>query len=179
MGENVTSDCTPENQLQTLLRTWIYLTEVLVTDGYSACLLKEFSNIVSGQIDQARVSAIAVPPASSITETALCEGLRTPAILSLITDHQKCDDASSLSVVHNGPRNYAAGSDTRHPANVYRKLMSRSNVEAKVCFVCIGSPHLTMRERVAEYATPGSLSRHFIRKHRGFTGLFHEVRMSD
>ena len=129
MGEDVTSDYTRENQLQTLLRTWIYITEVLVTDGYSACLLKEFSNIVSGQIDQARVSAIAVPPASSITETALSEGLRTPAILSLITDHQTCDDASSLSVVHNGARNYAAGSDARHPANVYSKLMSRSNVE--------------------------------------------------
>ncbi|XMA19903.1 hypothetical protein WAI453_012694 [Rhynchosporium graminicola] len=129
MGETVTSDYTPENQPQTLLRTWIYLTEVLVTDGYSACLRKEFYNIVGGQIDQACVSAIAVPPASSITETALSEGLRTPAILSSLTDHQKCDDASSLSVVHNGPRNDAADSDARHPANVYSKLMSRSNEE--------------------------------------------------
>jgi len=129
MGEDVTSDYTPENQLQTLLRTWIYITEVLVTDGYSACLLKEFSNIVNGEIDQARVSAIAVPPASSITEPALSEGLRSPAILSLIPDHHTCDDSSSLSVVHNGARNYAAGSDARHPANVYSKLMSRSNVE--------------------------------------------------
>ena len=41
----------------------------------------------------------------------------------------------------------------------------KTDKRPKVCFVCIGIPHLTMRERVAEYATPGSLSRHFVRKH--------------
>ena len=41
----------------------------------------------------------------------------------------------------------------------------KTDKRPKVCFVCIGTPHLTMRERVAEYATPGSLSRHFVRKH--------------
>jgi len=51
MGENATSDYTAENQLQTLLRTWICITEVFVTDGYFVGLLKAFSNIVSGQID--------------------------------------------------------------------------------------------------------------------------------
>jgi hypothetical protein len=34
-----------------------------------------------------------------------------------------------------------------------------------VCFCCIGNPGLAMRQRVAKYATPGSLSRHFLRKH--------------
>ncbi|KAH6696563.1 hypothetical protein BKA61DRAFT_250766 [Leptodontidium sp. MPI-SDFR-AT-0119] len=128
MGD-ITRNYTPENQLQALLRTWIYITEVLVTNGYSACLLKEFSSIASGQVDQARVSSIATPPASSIAETARSEGLRTPAILSLITNHQTCDDASSLSLGHNGDRNVATGSDDCHPANVYSKWMSRSNVE--------------------------------------------------
>lgn len=33
------------------------------------------------------------------------------------------------------------------------------------CFLCLGNPALTLRERVASYATPGSLSRHFLRKH--------------
>jgi hypothetical protein len=33
------------------------------------------------------------------------------------------------------------------------------------CFLCLGNPHLTIRERVASYATAGSLSRHFLRKH--------------
>jgi hypothetical protein len=33
------------------------------------------------------------------------------------------------------------------------------------CFVCLGNPYLSMRERVASYATPGSLSRHFLNKH--------------
>jgi hypothetical protein len=35
------------------------------------------------------------------------------------------------------------------------------------CFVCLGNPSLTLRERVASYATSGSLSRHFLRKHVG------------
>ncbi|PVH71196.1 hypothetical protein DL98DRAFT_435646, partial [Cadophora sp. DSE1049] len=35
----------------------------------------------------------------------------------------------------------------------------------KVCFVCLGNPHLIMRERVVTYSTPGSLSRHFVRKY--------------
>jgi len=33
------------------------------------------------------------------------------------------------------------------------------------CFICLGNPSLTLRERVASYATPGSLSRHFFKKH--------------
>ena len=32
-------------------------------------------------------------------------------------------------------------------------------------FVCLGNLSLTLRERVASYATPGSLSRHFFKKH--------------
>ena len=48
-----------------------------------------------------------------------------------------------------------------------RKAISsiRTDKRPKVCFVCIGTPHLTMGERVAEYANSGSLSRHFVRKH--------------
>jgi hypothetical protein len=34
-----------------------------------------------------------------------------------------------------------------------------------ICFLCLGNPALLIRERVVSYATPGSLSRHFLRKH--------------
>ena len=34
-----------------------------------------------------------------------------------------------------------------------------------IYFVCLGNPSLTLRERVVSYTTPGSLSRHFLRKH--------------
>ncbi|KAH9203449.1 hypothetical protein DL95DRAFT_451985 [Leptodontidium sp. 2 PMI_412] len=129
MGDNVTRNYTPKNQLQTLLQTWTYITEVLVTNGYSACLLKEFCSIASGQVDQALVNGLATSTASSIAETDRFEALRTAAILSLITNHQTCDDASSLSLGHDGDRNVAAGSDDCRPANVYSKWMSRSNVE--------------------------------------------------
>ena len=33
------------------------------------------------------------------------------------------------------------------------------------CFLCLGNPAMILREQVASYATPGSLSRHFLRKH--------------
>ncbi len=34
-----------------------------------------------------------------------------------------------------------------------------------ICFLCLGNPALPIRERVVSFATPGSLSRHFLRKH--------------
>jgi hypothetical protein len=33
------------------------------------------------------------------------------------------------------------------------------------CFLCLGNPNLTIRERAVSYATSGSLSRHFLGKH--------------
>ncbi|KAH7379041.1 hypothetical protein BKA64DRAFT_698284 [Cadophora sp. MPI-SDFR-AT-0126] len=53
------------------------------------------------------------------------------------------------------------------PDIALRKAISsiRTDKRPKVCFVCIGTPHLTIGERVAEYANPGSLSRHFQRYH--------------
>jgi hypothetical protein len=33
------------------------------------------------------------------------------------------------------------------------------------CFLCVGNPNLTIRERIRDYATPGSLSRHFHNRH--------------
>ncbi|GIJ89518.1 hypothetical protein Asppvi_008460 [Aspergillus pseudoviridinutans] len=33
------------------------------------------------------------------------------------------------------------------------------------CFLCIGNPDLPLKDRVKDYATPGSLTRHFRRKH--------------
>jgi hypothetical protein len=33
------------------------------------------------------------------------------------------------------------------------------------CFLCVGNPNLTIRERTRDYAIPGSLSRHFHNRH--------------
>lgn len=129
MGDNVTRNHTPQDQLQTLLRTWTYITEILFFNGYSACLLKEFSRIASGQVDHALVNGLATSTTSSITETNRSEALRTSVLLSLITDHQTYGDASSLSLSHDGDRNVVAGGDDCQPANVYSKYMSRATVE--------------------------------------------------
>lgn len=45
------------------------------------------------------------------------------------------------------------------------KTEKRPEKRPTICFICVGNPSLTMRERVVSYATPGSLSRHFLRKH--------------
>lgn len=41
----------------------------------------------------------------------------------------------------------------------------KTDKRPKVCFLCLGNPRLSMDERVKEYATVGSLSRHFLRHH--------------
>jgi hypothetical protein len=34
-----------------------------------------------------------------------------------------------------------------------------------ICFLCVGNPNLPLEKRIAKHATPGSLTRHFLRKH--------------
>lgn len=41
----------------------------------------------------------------------------------------------------------------------------RKEKRPRICFVCLGNPSLALRDRVALYATSGSLSRHFLNKH--------------
>jgi hypothetical protein len=42
-------------------------------------------------------------------------------------------------------------------------LSVRTDKRPQICFLCVGNPALSMRERVKQYATAGSLSRHFRR----------------
>ncbi|CAG8976664.1 hypothetical protein HYALB_00002180, partial [Hymenoscyphus albidus] len=44
-------------------------------------------------------------------------------------------------------------------------LSIKTDKRPTMCFLCVGNPNLTTRERVVSYANPGSLSRHFLRKH--------------
>lgn len=44
-------------------------------------------------------------------------------------------------------------------------LLIKTDKRPTRCFLCLGNPALMLRERVASYANPGSLSRHFLRKH--------------
>ncbi|KAL5325401.1 hypothetical protein ACEPPN_006526 [Leptodophora sp. 'Broadleaf-Isolate-01'] len=41
----------------------------------------------------------------------------------------------------------------------------KGNKRPTICFVCLGNPSLTLHQRVVPFANPGSLSRHFRRKH--------------
>ncbi|KAL6233926.1 hypothetical protein BDW75DRAFT_251728, partial [Aspergillus navahoensis] len=35
----------------------------------------------------------------------------------------------------------------------------------QICFLCLGNPDLPSKDRILKYSTPGSLTRHFLRKH--------------
>jgi hypothetical protein len=51
-----------------------------------------------------------------------------------------------------------------HKAIESVRIKSRAN-RPTICFLCVGNPKLSLKDRVAEYATSGSLTRHFLRKH--------------
>lgn len=38
-------------------------------------------------------------------------------------------------------------------------------VRPTICFLCVGNPSLPLEKRIAKHAIPGSLTRHFLRKH--------------
>ncbi|KAJ6100372.1 hypothetical protein N7499_000002 [Penicillium canescens] len=44
------------------------------------------------------------------------------------------------------------------------RIKSRAN-RPTICFLCVGNPKLSLKDRVVEYVTLGSLTRHFLRKH--------------
>jgi Protein of unknown function (DUF3435) len=44
-------------------------------------------------------------------------------------------------------------------------LLIKTDKKPTICFVCLGNLSLILRERIALYINPGSLSRHFLRKH--------------
>jgi hypothetical protein len=52
----------------------------------------------------------------------------------------------------------------RHRAEV-GYLIIKTNTRPTICFLCLRNPALLICERTASYATPGPLSRHFLRKH--------------
>ncbi|KKZ58509.1 hypothetical protein EMCG_05523 [[Emmonsia] crescens] len=37
--------------------------------------------------------------------------------------------------------------------------------QPRICFLCVGNPTCSLKDRIMEYATPGSLTRHFLRRH--------------
>lgn len=82
--------------------------------------------------------------------------------INAVTLYCGVEEGAPSRHVRRGPPVQAAEPDV-----ALRQAISciKTDKRPKVCFCCIGNPHLTMRERVAEYSTPGSLSRHFVRKH--------------
>ncbi|EDN08178.1 predicted protein [Histoplasma mississippiense (nom. inval.)] len=42
---------------------------------------------------------------------------------------------------------------------------SQACFRPRVCFLCVGNPSCSLKDRIMKYATPGSLTRHFQRRH--------------
>ncbi|EEH48168.2 uncharacterized protein PADG_04252 [Paracoccidioides brasiliensis Pb18] len=45
------------------------------------------------------------------------------------------------------------------------RMDSQKEQRPRVCFLCVGNPNCSLKDRIKEYATPGSLTRHFLRRH--------------
>jgi hypothetical protein len=73
-----------------------------------------------------------------------------------------CRGPRGRTVKGNVPPAIQAAPDTA----LSRAILSiKTDKRPTICFLCLGNPALPIRERVVSYATPGSLSRHFLRKH--------------
>jgi hypothetical protein len=51
----------------------------------------------------------------------------------------------------------------------------KTDKRPKVCFLCLGNPRLPINQRVKEYATVGSLSRHYLRHHINKLGIGKQI----
>ncbi|CAD6449035.1 ccd4c356-ca29-4785-adea-69b6e8929bab [Sclerotinia trifoliorum] len=98
MGDHSSKNA--KNLRRNLLQTWTYITEDLVTNEYYAWLLKELTNrpAIKPAWMSSTTHLLATSTAVSfIAVTDRSEVLHNPAIISLTTNHQKHDDASSVS----------------------------------------------------------------------------------
>ncbi|KAG9242359.1 hypothetical protein BJ878DRAFT_583873 [Calycina marina] len=111
------------------------------------------------------IDAILTLPGKSLEQ----ELQRRITAINAVTLYCGVEEGAPSRHVRRGPHNTVVAllQQAAELDAVLRQAISsiKTDKRSKVCFCCIGSPHLTMRERVAEYATPGSLSRHFLRKH--------------
>ncbi|KAH7364031.1 hypothetical protein BKA65DRAFT_522596 [Rhexocercosporidium sp. MPI-PUGE-AT-0058] len=85
--------------------------------------------------------------------------------INAVTLYCGVEEGAPFRHVRRGPPGTVVGPPVQaaEPDVALRQAISsiKTDKRPKVCFCCIGNPHLTMRERVAEYSTPGSLCRHF------------------
>ncbi|KAH6704302.1 hypothetical protein BKA61DRAFT_636094 [Leptodontidium sp. MPI-SDFR-AT-0119] len=111
------------------------------------------------------VDAILTLPGKSLEE----EVQRRITAINAVTLYCGVEEGAPSRHVRRGPPGTVARPSLQaaEPDAAFRQAISciKNNRRPTICFCCIGNPHLAMSERVKPYANPGSLSRHFLRKH--------------
>ncbi|OJD20116.1 hypothetical protein ACJ73_08553, partial [Blastomyces percursus] len=73
------------------------------------------------------------------------------------TKRQRCLVNDNTEVLlHQAMESVQAKSTAEKPQACFRPC---------VCFLCVGNPSCSLKDRIKKYATPGSLTRHFLRRH--------------
>ncbi|EDN03747.1 conserved hypothetical protein [Histoplasma mississippiense (nom. inval.)] len=73
------------------------------------------------------------------------------------TKRQRCSVKDNTEVLlHQAMESVQAKSTAEQPQTCFRP---------RVCFLCVGNPSCTLEDRIMKYATSGSLTRHFLRRH--------------
>ncbi|EDN09613.1 conserved hypothetical protein [Histoplasma mississippiense (nom. inval.)] len=73
------------------------------------------------------------------------------------TKRQRCSVKDNTEVLlHQAMESVQAKSTAERPQTCFRP---------RVCFLCVGNPSCALEDRIMKYATAGSLTRHFLRRH--------------
>ncbi|EDN07431.1 conserved hypothetical protein [Histoplasma mississippiense (nom. inval.)] len=73
------------------------------------------------------------------------------------TKRQRCSVKDNTEVLlHQAMESVQAKSTAEQPQTCFRP---------RVCFLCVGNPSCALEDRIMKYATSGSLTRHFLRRH--------------
>lgn len=112
------------------------------------------------------IDAILTLPETSIEN----ENRRRIAAINAITAYCSIEEGPASRCIQRGhplkDHNLPVAKAEEPDENLNQAIVSIKREKRPTrCFVCLGKPPLTMRERVKSYATPGSLRRHFFEKH--------------
>ena len=145
-------------------------TKVMRTLKHTEFMTREFMNVIDTMLTmpgdtieaeyQRRINAINAVSAFCGVE----EGRPVPR-LTKSSRRLELDDNLSCPPTKR-PRRSSGDThdDILHQAMETVRVKSRAN-RPSICFLCVGNHTLSLKDRVAKYATSGSLTRHFLRKH--------------
>ena len=105
----------------------------------------------------------------TLPETSLAnENRQRIGAVNAITAHRSVEEGQPSRRIQRGRPLKDDSSQSSKPRSLIpqakRYYRSKNEKRPTKCFFCLGNPSLTLRERIVSYATPGSLSKYFLKK---------------